>query len=60
MSQIILASPGRKTWGRFNTRKEALEFKTERPDWTEVPLTCEKCGLQIEVMDGLPHKCPHF
>ncbi len=60
MSQVILASPSRKTWGRFNTRKEALEFQAERPDWTEIVLKCPKCGLDLIIENGVAHRCPHF
>lgn len=60
MSQIVLASPSRKTWGIFNTRKDAREFQEAKPGWTEEALRCAKCGLLLEVVDGLPHKCPHF
>lgn len=60
MSQIVLASPSRKTWGIFNTRKDAREFQEAKPDWTEVALKCPKCGLQLVIEDGVPHRCPHF
>lgn len=60
MPQTILASPVRKTWGVFTSRRDAREFQVAKPDWTEVGLKCEKCGLLLEVVDGSPHKCPHF
>jgi hypothetical protein len=60
MSQIILASPGRKTRGVFHTREDAREFQNERPDWTEDVPRCKKCGLELVVTDGRPHSCPHY
>jgi hypothetical protein len=60
MSQIVLTSPNRKVQGVFHTREDARKYQEAKPDWTEVVLTCSKCGLKIVVENGLPHKCPHF
>jgi uncharacterized protein YbaR (Trm112 family) len=60
MNQVILASPNRRVRGIFNSQKDAREFQEAKPDWTEEALRCKKCGLLLEVVDGLPHKCPHF
>jgi hypothetical protein len=60
MYQVTLTSPTRNTRGRFNTRKEALEFQAERPDWTEDVPKCPKCGLDIVIESGSAHRCPHY
>lgn len=60
MHQVTLTSPTRNTRGRFNTRKEALEFQAERPDWTEDVPKCPKCGLNLVIENGSAHKCPHY
>lgn len=60
MNQIVLTAPNRRVRGIFNSREDAREFRSERPDWTEDVLTCPKCGLELIVVDGSPHKCPHY
>jgi hypothetical protein len=60
MSQIVLTSPNRRVWGVFNTREDAREFQKVKPSWTEDVPKCPKCGLQLVIEDGVPHRCPHF
>lgn len=60
MNQVILASPNRRVRGIFNSREDARKYQEAKPDWTEVVLTCSKCGLELTVVDGSPHKCPHY